>query len=554
MFRYFCLCILATVLFNINLTITMFEIRCDIPTRITFRDDTRPDPGRRINYENLQIIQPIITVPSRRFDENVYRSQTFQNKNNLVEIPITKQTNNAETNISLASINVRSLRKRLQNVKQYCYEQDTDIVAFTETWLSSDDKYEALELCSQKATIHRYDRNGLGGGVAIMCKNELDSKPVASRSYETFENVIVSVSINGKPIRIACIYRPPCSPPSRFIDEFSSFLEDNCLAGDPIVLTGDFNIHLDVPTDSFAIKFNETLYAAFGLKQHISGATHDKGHTLDLIISRSNDDIAIENPHVGDFISDHRAIHCALNLTKPKRISNSKQYRKIGNINIEHFKTDIANSILVNNFLDYDLDKLVKLYDDELTAILDKHAPIIHRSVTNPKREPWYDNSIHSARKDLRTHERKWTKSKKELDKANFLFKKKQFENKLDQAKSDYYTNLVDENKHDQGLLFKTVNRVMHRVKDNPMPTADTPERLANNFNNFFNTKIENIRANFDDGIENAFDYDCKPHGTSSFTGFTPLSDETVKKTDNETKIEIQRTRCHPYNTVKTVY
>ena len=47
--------------------------------------------------------------------------------------------------------------------------------------------------------------------------------------------------------------------PTRFNDKFSSFLEDNCLAGDPIILTGDFNIHLDVRTDSFTVKFNETL-------------------------------------------------------------------------------------------------------------------------------------------------------------------------------------------------------------------------------------------------------------------------------------------------------
>ena len=527
MSRYFHWCLLTTVLLSIFETTTMVT-NCHIPTRITFRNDNFSVRPRHSNVGNLQIIQPIMVVPERRCSGKDQRPETSQNKENLIEIPIVEQLNHPRNMTSLASINVRSLRKRLQNVEQYIYEQDTDIVALTETWLSPDDKYEALELCSQNATIHRSDRDGVGGGVAIMTKNEYETKRVASRSYESFEHVIVSAKICGKVIKIACIYRPPCHSPTNFINDFSTFLEDNCLAGDPIILMGDFNIHMDVLTDSFAMKFNETLYA-FGMKQHISGATHDKGHTLDLVISRSNDDISIENPRVGDFISDHRAIHCTLNLTKPERITNERQYRKIKEIDIDLFRNYIANSILVQNYLDYNLVDLVKLYDDELTSILDKHAPIINRSVSNLKREPWYDSSIHAARRELRLHERIESKSKNAVAKASFLSKKEEFESMLDNAKSVYYKNLVDENKHDQGLLLKTVNNVMHRVKENPMPNADTPQRLANDFNKFFNNKISKIRSDFDAGIDDAF-VDETPQGHSSFSSFSPLSAENVRK------------------------
>ena len=61
-------------------------------------------------------------------------------------------------------------------------------------------------------------------------------------------------------------------------------------------------------------------------------------------------------------------------------------------------------------------------------------------------------------------------------------------------TQSEYYANLIDENKHDQGALYKAINKVMHRVKDNPLPKSDSPEELANDFNENFNTKIENIR------------------------------------------------------------
>ena len=46
----------------------------------------------------------------------------------------------------------------------------------------------------------------------------------------------------------------------------------------------------------------------------------------------------------------------------------------------------------------------------------------------------------------------------------------------------------------------------------------------------YLNTKIERIRENFDDGTDHAFVYENQPSGTKSFSGFTPLSKETIRK------------------------
>ena len=79
------------------------------------------------------------------------------------------------------------------------------------------------------------------------------------------------------------------------------------------------------------------------------------------------------------------------------------------------------NSLLATHFLDYELNELVELYNDKLSSILDKHAPIICRNVINPKREPWHDSGIHSARTALRAYARKWSKRKDAVDKNKFL-------------------------------------------------------------------------------------------------------------------------------------
>ena len=100
------------------------------------------------------------------------------------------------------------------------------------------------------------------------------------------------------------------------------------------LLLGEFNIYIDIPTDPFTKTNNEVVYA-FNLKQHVREATHEKDHILHLVISRSNDKIAIKQTHIGDFLSDYRAVHSLQDLKKPDRIFNETRYRKINKINTE---------------------------------------------------------------------------------------------------------------------------------------------------------------------------------------------------------------------------
>ena len=64
------------------------------------------------------------------------------------------------------------------------------------------------------------------------------------------------------------------------------------------------------------------------LEQHVVGATHARGHTLDIVIRRENSRIiagipSVEETPIGDTKSstklDHFAIVCKLNLVKPLR-------------------------------------------------------------------------------------------------------------------------------------------------------------------------------------------------------------------------------------------
>ena len=71
---------------------------------------------------------------------------------------------------------------------------------------------------------------------------------------------------------------------------------------------------MDIPNKWDASHFLTTL-ADMGLKQHITEATHKRGHTLDLLISRPEDSI-IKNHQVRNILnSDHFVINADNLLT-----------------------------------------------------------------------------------------------------------------------------------------------------------------------------------------------------------------------------------------------
>ena len=74
-------------------------------------------------------------------------------------------------------------------------------------------------------------------------------------------------------MRLLIIYRPPyseehCVSTSVFLTEFPEYLETLLLCKEHLLLTGDFNIHVDDPHDSDGRKFLR-LFEGLRLEQHV---------------------------------------------------------------------------------------------------------------------------------------------------------------------------------------------------------------------------------------------------------------------------------------------
>ena len=137
---------------------------------------------------------------------------------------------------------------------------------------------------------------------------------------------------------------------------------------------GTFNIHWDIQEHLDTRKLVELLDSS-NLVQHVRDSTHTLGHTIDLVVTRSDDNL-IGDVTATTFISDHRIINISTKLTKPQIPSRTISYRKYRDIDLAGFQCDLHNSDLISNSPD-DLHELCELYDSTISKLIDHHAPQI---------------------------------------------------------------------------------------------------------------------------------------------------------------------------------
>ena len=264
--------------------------------------------------------------------------------------------------------------------------------------------------------------------------------------------------------RMVIIYRPPSSKTnqlttSQFFDEFCNLMEQLIILSGNLLIAGDFNYHVDNSTNTDTIKFNKIL-ESFNLQQHVNGPTHKKGHTLDLIITRTGDRLVINIEIHDPMFSDHSAVSCTLQLEKPPLGRAEIQYRKLRNINMDSFNEDLRKS---NFNSDSELPTIIDQYEKTLEETLQKHAPLKRRTITLRLSAPWYNEEIGKSKRHRRRLERRWRASRLCIDKEIYIKQCQIVNDMIKEAKTTYYSSAISNNKYNQKILFHTVDKLLHR-------------------------------------------------------------------------------------------
>ena len=168
----------------------------------------------------------------------------------------------------------------------------------------------------------------------------------------------------------------------------------------------DFNIHVNKEDDHNTITFNNFL-DSFGLITWVSFPTHRLDNILEPILTHKTSN-TITGVKQGRLVSDHHQV--LFNIINEQSTTGKKvcSYRKLKVIDTDQFKEDI-NSALSNTDLEsLDPSSSSILYSNTLRKILNQHAPLKTKTVSDHSKLPWFSNDIAAAIQWRRKAERKW--------------------------------------------------------------------------------------------------------------------------------------------------
>lgn len=116
----------------------------------------------------------------------------------------------------------------------------------------------------------------------------------------------------------------------------------------PSVIAGDFNFHVDDLNPPDALKLTDLLESV-NLIKHVKSPTHRRGSTLDLIITRNEEDIMADVRVLADICSDQRVICCKINHSKPPKGKILKTYRGTKSLDVSKLQPDISDALSVTD-------------------------------------------------------------------------------------------------------------------------------------------------------------------------------------------------------------
>ncbi|KAJ3600806.1 hypothetical protein NHX12_031781, partial [Muraenolepis orangiensis] len=192
-------------------------------------------------------------------------------------------------------LNVRSMAtgNRAQAISDIIVQNDLDVLLTTETWLTPSNFESVLQdACPPNFTFYHQSRDGRrGGGVGIQLRTSYRGEQIWFSNITTFEYVAVVLENDEweVPVLLVNVYFPPGYNRGEFrnfLSDFEMLLCDIDGVYDHVIFTGDFNIHVDQGMQSSTIEFY-FLLKQFDLEQHVDTQTHNRGHTLDLVLTRN---------------------------------------------------------------------------------------------------------------------------------------------------------------------------------------------------------------------------------------------------------------------------
>ena len=204
---------------------------------------------------------------------------------------------------------------------------------------------------------------------------------------------------------------------------------------------GKFNYHFDCRSCPH-VKQLQTLFSDNCLTQLIRDPTHCRGHILDWMVVKENIGSVSQCNVLSTSFSDHNVIVGLTALNSSQTLCRLASSRNLRNINSAKMQADIEH-LLYTELADCTDAELADRYSAGLRRVLDQHAPLTSRKVTNRPSAPWRTDSARTANRGLRQTERKWRSLGLTMYKELYSTKLIAHTASVRKAKRQYYNEVI---------------------------------------------------------------------------------------------------------------
>ena len=410
-------------------------------------------------------------------------------------------------------------------IHDFIMSENLDVLAVTESWLKSESdaqlerifEHELMPKTHHMIHVPRPDERK-GGGIAVFHRKSIkvNITKMSGSTYKEFEYAVCSVNLDKALIRLIILYRPVPTKANklnvkRFWKEFEKFLGSHACCKEELIVIGDLNFHLDKPNHPDTLKLN-LLLEEFDLIQKINVATHCAGHTLDILVVRTQSNI-VHSFHVmdpgfcndeGKEVNDHYAVHFTLSVKKPPPQTKKISFRDIKSIDMLHFMKDLESSELatIDSQSTRSTSELVQLYNETFANLLDKFAPVKTKVIRDRPETFWFNEEIRDSKRERRQSERLWRKTGLAIHHAQYKQKCANTSRLIARTKLQKYSDGFSSCGTDQKAIHNLANSLFGGKPKGIIPTAECHTDLANNFMKFFCNKVSEIRQDLCDQLQ----------------------------------------------------
>ncbi|XP_078499183.1 uncharacterized protein LOC144754819 [Lissotriton helveticus] len=360
----------------------------------------------------------------------------------------------------------------------------------------------------------------------MLYKNSLKAGTLLAESIEGAEVLGVKLHSPSRCIIAIVVYRPPKTPP-KFVKWLVELAHDLCSHYQCLNILGDFNFHWEAsPKESPATLLDEAL-TALRLSQSVTGPTHAKGHTLDLVWTS----LPLTSPPIIHPCawSDHSIIYGTfqppkLGLQPPPRWRVIRSWNKISAVNL-------APALRLSGPPDYssgDINAKNYALTKRIIKAIDSLAPARRERIKDKgKGVPWYNDKLRTLKQQLRQGERAWRKAYDPPTLSHYLETFSAYKHAIQTEKAAYYENKIVSASNTQKETFKVLKELRQVKEQKPAFNKEDCEK----FQTFFTSKMADLLIT----IENTPKLTCSlspvPIGPSlelSLTSFPPLTHEAL--------------------------